>query len=79
MDGGIQDEENSMKCIYCQGEMERATAPFHLDRKGCHLTLDRVPAWVCRQCGQAYFEERELEMIQELTQAVDEKAEQMSA
>ena len=26
-----------MKCIHCKGEMKRAAAPFHIDRKGYHM------------------------------------------
>ena len=63
-----------MKCIYCQGQMERGTTTFHVDRKGCHLTLDSVPAWVCRQCGEAYFEEREVDTIQDILDSVEQKA-----
>ena len=63
-----------MKCMYCQGEMERASAPFHIDRKGVHLSLDRVPAWVCRQCGEPYFEEKEVNSIQAILHAVDDAA-----
>lgn len=33
-----------MKCIHCRGGMTPATAPFHVDRPGYHLRLDRVPA-----------------------------------
>lgn len=66
------------KCIHCQGEMHRATAPFHVDRQRCHLTLDAVPAWVCRQCGEAYFEEREVEAIQNLVRSVEQKARSLS-
>lgn len=64
-----------MKCIHCQGEMKRGTAAFHIDRKGCHVMLEAVPAWVCEQCGEAYFEEREVDAIQDLVRLVDEKAE----
>ena len=64
-----------MNCLHCQGEMRRGTTPFHVDRKGCHLVLDAVPAWVCEQCGEAYFEEREVDSIQELVRSVEEKAE----
>lgn len=60
-----------MKCLHCQGEMERATAPFQVDRKGYHLTLDAIPAWVCAQCGEPYFEEREVDEIQEVIRSVD--------
>lgn len=55
--------------------MERSSAPFHIDRKGVHLSLDDVPAWVCRQCGVPYLEESEVDSIQAIIQAVDEQAE----
>ena len=48
-----------MKCIHCSGRMKKSVAPFHIDRKGYHLSLDAVPAWVCTQCGEPLFEERE--------------------
>ncbi len=63
-----------MKCIHCQGEMKRGAAPFHVDREGCHLLLDTVPAWVCAQCGEAYFEEKEVDAIQDLVRSLQEKA-----
>ena len=47
-----------MTCIHCRGEMKRGAAPFHIGRKGCHLMLDEVSAWLCEQCGEAYFEEK---------------------
>ena len=36
-----------MKCMYCQGEMVHGSAPFHIDRKDVHISLDKVLAWVC--------------------------------
>ena len=63
-----------MKCIHCGGRMDQTTAPFQIDRKGYHLTLESVPAWVCSQCGEAYFEQREVEEIQEVIHAVDQGA-----
>jgi len=54
--------------------MRRGTTPFHVDRGGCHVTLDEVPAWVCEQCGEAYFEEREVDAIQALVRSVEAKA-----
>ncbi len=60
-----------MKCLYCHGTMARGTAPFHIDRKGYHLILDTIPAWVCTQCGEAYFEETAVETIQDVIRAVD--------
>ena len=62
-----------MKCMYCQGEMARGTAPFHIDRKDVHVSLDSVPAWVCTQCGGVYFEEAEVNAVQDIIRAVDEQ------
>jgi YgiT-type zinc finger domain-containing protein len=58
--------------------MKRSTTPFHVDRKGCHLVLDAVPAWICKQCGEAYFEEKEVDAIQELVRSLEQKAQALS-
>ena len=75
----FQSEGEEMKCIHCQGQMRRATTPFHIDRKGCHLILDAVPAWVCEQCGEAYFEEKEVDTIQDLVRSIEAKAKALAA
>jgi YgiT-type zinc finger domain-containing protein len=63
-----------MKYLHCQGEIEKGETPFHIDRKSCLLTLDKVPAWVCSQCGQPYFEPAEVDAIQDLMQSVEQKS-----
>jgi YgiT-type zinc finger domain-containing protein len=68
-----------MKCMHCQGYMKKGTAPFHIDRKHYHLTLDAVPAWVCQQCGEVYFDEPEVDSIQNIIQAVEERTKKLSA
>ncbi len=67
-----------MKCINCQGIMKKGTAPLHIDREGCHLTLDNVPAWICSQCGEAYFEESAVNAVQELIKAIEQKAQPLA-
>ncbi len=67
-----------MKCIYCQGEMAKKAAPFHIDRKGYHLLFDAIPAWVCNQCGEAYFEEAEVDAIQGVLRKIDQEAERLA-
>jgi YgiT-type zinc finger domain len=59
--------------MYCQAEMKRGTVPFHIDRKGIHVSLDEIPAWVCPQCGETYFEEKEVDSMQALVKAVEEQ------
>lgn len=58
--------------------MKQGTAPLHIDRNGCHVTIDNVPAWVCQQCGEAYFEEQEVDAIQDLIRTIDKKANKLT-
>jgi YgiT-type zinc finger domain-containing protein len=75
----FQIEDKAMKCIHCQGLMERSTAPFHVDRNGYHLVLDKIPAWICGQCGEAYFEESEVDSLQSIIETVDSEVEKLAA
>jgi len=61
-------------CHYCRGRMKKGAIPYHVDRRGYHLSFDDVPAWVCAQCGQAYVEEREAEEIEKVIRTLDELA-----
>jgi len=62
-----------MTCLHCQGEMKKGFAPFHADRNGYHLSLDAVPVWICDQCGEPFFEEREVRNIQRLLLGLDKQ------
>jgi YgiT-type zinc finger domain-containing protein len=53
--------------------MQRGTAPFQVDRQDYHLIFDRLPAWICQQCGEAYFEPAEVDWIQDAIRAIDER------
>ena len=63
-----------MECLHCRGRMARATAPFSIDRKGYHIVWDAIPAWVCTQCGEPFFEASEVEAIQRALRAVDRES-----
>jgi len=63
-----------MECIHCKGKMERAVAPFSVDRKGYHVHWDAIPAWVCRQCGEPYFESREVDLVQKALTVLDRES-----
>jgi len=71
--------ETTTNCIHCHGKMSRSIAPFHVDRTGYHLSFDTIPAWVCNQCGEAYFEEREVSAIQTAGDGLDRQTRQLSA
>jgi YgiT-type zinc finger domain-containing protein len=52
-----------MRCLRCQGAVERGTAPVQVERNGYKMAWEQVPAWVCRRCELAYFEPNEVETI----------------
>jgi YgiT-type zinc finger domain-containing protein len=58
--------------------MARGRAPFHIDRKNVHVSFDNVRAWVCTQCGEVYFEEAEVNAVQDIIKAVDEQADKLA-
>lgn len=67
-----------MECIHCKGRMVRALSPFSLDRKGYHISWDAIPTWVCTQCGEPYFESREVELIQKALAVLDQESAELS-
>ena len=60
-----------MECLYCKGLMVKNYAPFSADRNGYHISWESVPALVCSQCGEAFFEENEVNHIQKALQQID--------
>ncbi len=53
--------------------MVKGTAPFSADRNGYHISWESVPAWICTQCGEALFEENEVNHIQKALQKIDQE------
>jgi YgiT-type zinc finger domain-containing protein len=52
-----------MRCLRCQGAVERGTAPVHLEGEGYRLAWEEVPAWVCKRCDLAYFEPDQVDTV----------------
>ena len=62
-----------MECYYCEGIMVRTKTSYAISKNGYHLVIDNVPARVCQQCGEPYFEEGEADIIQDVVESVDSK------
>ncbi|HEY7215149.1 MAG TPA: YgiT-type zinc finger protein [Thermoanaerobaculia bacterium] len=60
----------AMRCLRCQGAVERGTAPVRIERNGYKLAWEAVPAWICKRCDLSYFEPQEVETIQKALQAM---------
>jgi YgiT-type zinc finger domain-containing protein len=67
---GTSPEVLPMRCLRCQGPVERGTAPVRVEREGYRLAWEQVPAWVCCRCELAYFEPREVEAVRRALRAL---------
>ena len=68
-----------MRCIHCNGLMQKGLAPFRIERSGYILTLQKVPAWICSNCNKSLFDKKAVDSIQEVIQAIDTKAQELAA
>lgn len=62
-----------MECLYCKGTLVRGKVPFTIHREGYHFVLDEAPAWVCDQCGEPMFDEKDMDAIQRVVIDLDEQ------
>lgn len=62
-----------MECLYCKGRLLQTRVSYTASRKGYHLIVDNVPAWVCEQCDEPLFEEATVDAIQAALREVDAK------
>jgi len=61
-----------MTCVICRsGEVRPGTTTFSVDRGRMTLVLKGVPARVCAQCGEAYFDEATTRRIEEIAAKVE--------
>ncbi len=67
-----------MRCHYCKGKMKRGKTTYSINRKGYHFLMHDVSAWVCEQCGEQLFEEKEVESIQNLIKILDAQTKKIS-
>jgi YgiT-type zinc finger domain-containing protein len=68
-----------MECLHCRGTLRRQRVCYTGTRKGYHLIVDDVPAWVCDQCGEPLFDEQTVDAIQRMLQEVDRGVERIAA
>ena len=56
-----------MRCVICKGgEVKPGTTSFTIERGAMTLVLKEVPARVCAQCGEGYFDEATTQRIEEI-------------
>ncbi|MBU0501842.1 MAG: YgiT-type zinc finger protein [Candidatus Margulisbacteria bacterium] len=58
--------------------MKRGKTSYTIDRQGYHFTMYNVAAWLCEQCGETVFEEKEVGSIQNLIKTLDSRTAKIS-
>ncbi|MBM4402406.1 MAG: YgiT-type zinc finger protein [Candidatus Cloacimonetes bacterium] len=66
-----------MKCIYCDTELKPKIVTYNINRKGYDVILHDIPALSCVGCGEIFFEEESVDLIQNLIADLDEKSEKV--
>lgn len=56
-------------CYYCGGNIEDGTTTLKKQESGKHIFIEDVPARICTQCGERYFDSRVLQEIEEMMKA----------
>ena len=57
--------------------MKKGNTTYTVTRKGYHLLIDEIPAWICSQCRETYFEGEAVDAIQEVIHGIDERVEKL--
>ncbi|PKP59617.1 MAG: hypothetical protein CVT88_05015 [Candidatus Altiarchaeales archaeon HGW-Altiarchaeales-1] len=60
-----------MKCHFCGEEMNKGKTTYTVNKHNYHLIIDDVSAWICSQCGEVYFEEESVDVIQNMIKSID--------
>tara|TARA_R110000868_G_scaffold78578_2_gene224126 strand:- start:192 stop:419 length:228 start_codon:yes stop_codon:yes gene_type:complete len=57
-----------MNCVICKtGTTQKGLTHSLFDRNGSFVIVKEIPAQICMQCGEAYFDEHTTEEIYNLT------------
>lgn len=44
-----------MKCVFCGGQLKRASVTFTYEEHDRYMFVEHVPAEVCEQCGEKLY------------------------
>jgi len=55
-----------MKCFMCKGELIEKRVKYMVDLEGTVIIIKDVPAKVCVQCGEQYFDDETSKNIEKI-------------
>ncbi len=61
-----------LRCVICKsGDVKAGSTGFTVERGNMTLVLKGVPAHVCGQCGEAYFDEATTKRVEALVEQAE--------
>lgn len=58
-------------CEFCEGKVKHRLIRARFNFKGQTIYVDNVPAWVCVQCGEQYFDAPVYKRLEEIARHRD--------
>ena len=72
--GKLSDKAKTMKCYFCGGETDEQLVTDLYSAELLYLAVENVPADVCRQCGEKYYDRETTKRLLELTEKTKQHA-----
>ena len=61
-----------MDCFMCKGDLEEKTVNYVVDLEEAIIIIKGVPAKVCKQCGEQYFDDETSQNIEKMVNKLKE-------
>lgn len=73
----IMSMENE-RCELCDGKLEQREVLARFRFKGETIYIEHVPAWVCKQCGEQYYDAPVYKQMERIAQQREQIQRQIS-
>lgn len=67
-----------MNCFKCKGKLEKRKVNYVVDLENTIIIIKGVPAKVCTQCGEQYFDDETSENIEKIVNQLKELSTEVS-
>lgn len=67
------------RCHFCGGEIVRGKKNFAITRGDYCVIIRDIPADVCSQCGEAYYDPEQGKAIEEILETLDDQVKRLQA
>jgi len=66
----LEDKEKLMdECLSCKGHLEETLVSRVQEYQGRWFLIEKLPAWVCPQCGEVYYTPQAHSLVLHLVRA----------